>query len=166
MKNVFTSGMILFLAMTTMVSCTQENVMLETTPQVKNQEVRFCFFESSIVPIGQDEESNLARTRADGSERNRSRMHSSTQNWRYASFQKGTIPLPATPQDRKARKTDFGNVSLNVPPGEYTLVAAPINTNMELEEPIEHQKQKRNDFCQQYRARYGILLSGYQGGIG
>ena len=55
MKNVFTSGMILFLAMTTMVSCTQENVMLETTPQVKNQEVRFCFFEKSIVPIGQDE---------------------------------------------------------------------------------------------------------------
>lgn len=66
MKKAFTSGMILFLAMTTMVSCTQENVMFETTPQVKNQEVRFCFFESSIVPIGQDEESNLARTRADG----------------------------------------------------------------------------------------------------
>lgn len=56
MKKAFTSGMILFLAMTTTVSCTQENVMLETTPQVKNQEVRFCFFESSIVPIGQDEE--------------------------------------------------------------------------------------------------------------
>lgn len=40
MKKAFTSGMILFLAMTTMVSCTQENVMFETTPQVKNQEVR------------------------------------------------------------------------------------------------------------------------------
>ena len=26
MKNVFTSGMILFLAMTTTVSCTQENI--------------------------------------------------------------------------------------------------------------------------------------------
>ena len=47
--------------MTTMVSCTQENVMLETTPQVKNQEVRFCFFESSIVPIGQDEETFLSQ---------------------------------------------------------------------------------------------------------
>lgn len=30
MKKAFTSGMILFLAMTTMVSCTQENVMFET----------------------------------------------------------------------------------------------------------------------------------------
>ena len=69
MKKTLLSGMFLFLAMTAMVSCTQENVMLETTPQVKNQEVRFSFFESSIVPIGQDEESNLARTRADGSEK-------------------------------------------------------------------------------------------------
>lgn len=40
MKKAFTSGMILFLAMTTTVSCTQENVMFEATPQVKNQEVR------------------------------------------------------------------------------------------------------------------------------
>ena len=93
MKNVFTSGMILFLAMTTMVSCTQENVMLETTPQVKNQEVRFCFFESSIVPIGQDEESNLARTGA----RNRSRMQTSTQICKYVSFRKEMKLLPVIP---------------------------------------------------------------------
>lgn len=96
MKNVFTSGMILFLAMTTTVSCTQENVMLETTPQVKNQEVRFCFFESSIVPIGQDEESNLARTRADGAS-NRSRMQNSTQICKYVSFRKEMKLLPAIP---------------------------------------------------------------------
>ena len=64
MKKTLLSGMFLFLAMAAMVSCTQENVMLETTPQVKNQEVRFSFFESSIVPIGQGEGSNLARTRA------------------------------------------------------------------------------------------------------
>lgn len=90
MKKAFTSGMILFLAMTTMVSCTQENVMFETTPQVKNQEVRFCFFESSIVPIGQDEESNLART-------NRSRMQTSTQICKYVSFRKEMKLLPAIP---------------------------------------------------------------------
>lgn len=96
MKKAFTSGMILFLAMTTMVSCTQENVMFETTPQVKNQEVRFCFFESSIVPIGQDEESNLARTRADGA-RNRSRMQTSTQICKYVSFRKEMKLLPAIP---------------------------------------------------------------------
>ena len=64
MKKTLLSGMFLFLAMAATVSCTQENVMLETTPQVKNQEVRFSFFESSIVPIGQGEESYLARTRA------------------------------------------------------------------------------------------------------
>ena len=96
MKKAFTSGMILFLAMTTMVSCTQENVMFETTPQVKNQEVRFCFFEKSIVPIGQDEESNLARTRADGA-RNRSRMQTSTQICKYVSFRKEMKLLPAIP---------------------------------------------------------------------
>jgi len=36
MKKAFTSGMILFLAMTTMVSCTQENVMFETTTRVSS----------------------------------------------------------------------------------------------------------------------------------
>lgn len=97
MKKAFTSGMILFLAMTTTVSCTQENMMFETTPQVKNQEVRFCFFESSIVPIGQDEESNLARTRADGSEKNHSRMQTSTQICKYVSFRKEMKLLPAIP---------------------------------------------------------------------
>lgn len=96
MKNVFTSGMILFLAMTTTVSCTQENVMLETTPQVKNQEVRFCFFEKSIVPIGQDEESNLARTRADGSEKSLKDANS-TQICKYVSFRKEMKLLPAIP---------------------------------------------------------------------
>lgn len=136
MKNVFTSGMILFLAMTTMVSCTQENVMLETTPQVKNQEVRFCFFESSIVPIGQDEESNLARTRADGSEK------SLKDAKLYTDLQVCLIPkgdeTTAGYTVRQGNWDDkFGNVSLQVPAGEYTLVAVAAKTDLQQEERIE-----------------------------
>lgn len=136
MKNVFTSGMILFLAMTTMVSCTQENVMLETTPQVKNQEVRFCFFESSIVPIGQDEESNLARTRADGSEK------SLKDAYLYTDLQVCLIPKgDETTAGYTVRQENwddkFGNVSLQVPAGEYTLVAVAAKTDLQQEERIE-----------------------------
>lgn len=136
MKNVFTSGMILFLAMTTMVSCTQENVMLETTPQVKNQEVRFCFFESSIVPIGQDEESNLARTRADGSEKSLKDANL------YTDLQVCLIPKrDETTAGYTVRQENwddkFGNVSLQVPAGEYTLVAVAAKTDLQQEERIE-----------------------------
>ena len=136
MKKAFTSGMILFLAMTTTVSCTQENVMLETTPQVKNQEVRFCFFESSIVPIGQDEESNLARTRADGSKQSLKDANL------YTDLQVCLIPKrDETTAGYTVRQENwddkFGNVSLQVPAGEYTLVAVAAKTDLQQEERIE-----------------------------
>lgn len=136
MKNVFTSGMILFLAMTTMVSCTQENVMLETTPQVKNQEVRFCFFESSIVPIGQDEESNLARTRADGSEKSLkdAKLYTDLQ---VCLIPKGDETTAGYTVRQENRDDKFGNVSLQVPAGEYTLVAVAAKTDLQQEERIE-----------------------------
>ena len=122
MKKAFTSGMILFLAMTTMVSCTQENVMLETTPQVKNQEVRFCFFEKSIVPIGQDEESNLARTRADGSKQSLkdAKLYTDLQ---VCLIPKGDETTAGYTVRQENWDDKFGNVSLQVPAGEYTLVA-------------------------------------------
>lgn len=136
MKNVFTSGMILFLAMTTMVSCTQENVMLETTPQVKNQEVRFCFFESSIVPIGQDEESNLARTRADGSEQSLkdAKLYTDLQ---VCLIPKGDETTAGYTVRQENWDDKFGNVSLQVPAGEYTLVAVAAKTDLLQEERIE-----------------------------
>lgn len=136
MKNVFTSGMILFLAMTTMVSCTQENVMLETTPQVKNQEVRFCFFESSIVPIGQDEESNLARTRADGSEKSLkdAKLYTDLQ---VCLIPKGDETTAGYTVRQENWDDEFGNVSLQVPAGEYTLVAVAAKTDLQQEERIE-----------------------------
>lgn len=139
MKKAFTSGMILFLAMTTMVSCTQENVMLETTPQVKNQEVRFCFFEKSIVPIGQDdqdEESNLARTRADGSEKSLkdAKLYTDLQ---VCLIPKGDETTAGYTVRQENWDAEFGNVSLQVPAGEYTLVAVAAKTDLQQEERIE-----------------------------
>ena len=136
MKKAFTSGMILFLAMTTTVSCTQENVMPETTPQVKNQEVRFCFFESSIVPIGQDEESNLARTRADGSEKSLkdAKLYTDLQ---VCLIPKGDETTAGYTVRQENWDDKFGNVSLQVPAGEYTLVAVAAKTDLQQEERIE-----------------------------
>ena len=136
MKNVFTSGMILFLAMTTTVSCTQENVMLETTPQVKNQEVRFSFFESSIVPIGQDEESNLARTRADGSEKSLKDANLYT-DLQVCLIPKGDETTAGYTVRQENWDDKFGNVSLQVPAGEYTLIAVAAKTDLQQEERIE-----------------------------
>lgn len=128
--------MILFLAMTTTVSCTQENVMLETTPQVKNQEVRFCFFESSIVPIGQDEESNLARTRADGSKQSLKDANLYT-DLQVCLIPKGDETTAGYTVRQENWDDKFGNVSLQVPAGEYTLVAVAAKTDLQQEERIE-----------------------------
>ena len=136
MKKAFTSGMILFLAMTTMVSCTQENVMFETTPQVKNQEVRFSFFESSIVPIGQDEESNLARTRADGSEKSLKDANLYT-DLQVCLIPKGDETTAGYTVRQENWDDKFGNVSLQVPAGEYTLIAVAAKTDLQQEERIE-----------------------------
>ena len=146
MKNVFTSGMILFLAMTTMVSCTQENVMLETTPQVKNQEVRFCFFESSIVPIGQDEESNLARTRADGSEKSLkdAKLYTDLQ---VCLIPKGDETTAGYTVRQENWDDKFGNVSLQVPAGEYTLIAVAAKTDLQQEERIEVKSRHEMTFA-------------------
>lgn len=146
MKNVFTSGMILFLAMTTTVSCTQENVMLETTPQVKNQEVRFCFFESSIVPIGQDEESNLARTRANGSEKSLkdAKLYTDLQVCLIPKGDKTTAGYTVRQENWDDK---FGNVSLQVPAGEYTLVAVAAKTDLQQEERIEVKSRHEMTFA-------------------
>lgn len=128
--------MILFLAMTTTVSCTQENVMLETTPQVKNQEVRFCFFEKSIVPIGQDEESNLARTRADGSKQSLKDANLYT-DLQVCLIPKGDETTAGYTVRQENWDDKFGNVSLQVPAGEYTLVAVAAKTDLQQEERIE-----------------------------
>lgn len=146
MKNVFTSGMILFLAMTTMVSCTQENVMLETTPQVKNQEVRFCFFERSIVPIGQDEESNLARTRVNGSEKSLkdAKLYTDLQ---VCLIPKGDETTAGYTVRQENWDDKFGNVSLQVPAGEYTLVAVAAKTDLQQEERIEVKSRHEMTFA-------------------
>ena len=138
--------MILFLAMTTTVSCTQENVMLETTPQVKNQEVRFCFFESSIVPIGQDEESNLARTRADGSKQSLkdAKLYTDLQ---VCLIPKGDETTAGYTVRQENWDDKFGNVSLQVPAGEYTLIAVAAKTDLQQEERIEVKSRHEMTFA-------------------
>lgn len=138
--------MILFQAMTTTVSCTQENVMLETTPQVKNQEVRFCFFESSIVPIGQDEESNLARTRADGSKQSLkdAKLYTDLQ---VCLIPKGDETTAGYTVRQENWDDKFGNVSLQVPAGEYTLVAVAAKTDLQQEERIEVKSRHEMTFA-------------------
>ena len=110
--------------------------MLETTPQVKNQEVRFCFFESSIVPIGQDEESNLARTRADGSKQSLkdAKLYTDLQ---VCLIPKGDETTAGYTVRQENWDDKFGNVSLQVPAGEYTLVAVAAKTDLQQEERIE-----------------------------
>lgn len=146
MKKAFISGMILFLAMTTTVSCTQENVMLETTPQVKNQEVRFCFFEKSIVPIGQDEESNLARTRADGSKQSLkdAKLYTDLQ---VCLIPKGDETTAGYTVRQENWDDKFGNVSLQVPAGEYTLIAVAAKTDLQQEERIEVKSRHEMTFA-------------------
>lgn len=146
MKKAFTSGMILFLAMAATVSCTQENVMLETTPQVKNQEVRFCFFESSIVPIGQDEESNLARTRADGSKQSLKDANLYT-DLQVCLIPKGDETTAGYTVRQENWDDKFGNVSLQVPAGEYTLVAVAAKTDLQQEERIEVKSRHEMTFA-------------------
>lgn len=146
MKKAFISGMILFLAMTTTVSCTQENVMLETTPQVKNQEVRFCFFESSIVPIGQDEESNLARTRANGSKQSLKDANLYT-DLQVCLIPKGDETTAGYTVRQENWDDKFGNVSLQVPAGEYTLVAVAAKTDLQQEERIEVKSRHEMTFA-------------------
>lgn len=146
MKKTLLSGMFLFLAMAAMVSCTQENVMLETTPQVKNQEVRFSFFESSIVPIGQGEGSNLARTRA-GEEAKSLKDAQLYTELEVCLIPKGDNITAGYTARQESTEDNFGNVSLNVPPGEYTLVAAAVNTNMELEERMNIKNRSEMTFA-------------------
>lgn len=136
MKKTLLSGMFLFLAMAATVSCTQENVMLETTPQVKNQEVRFSFFESSIVPIGQGEGSNLARTRADGSEKSLkdAKLYTDLQ---VCLIPKGDETTAGYTVRQENWDDKFGNVSLQVPAGEYTLIAVAAKTDLQQEKRIE-----------------------------
>lgn len=138
--------MILFLAMTTTVSCTQENVMLETTPQVKNQEVRFCFFEKSIVPIGQDEESNLARTRADGSKQSLKDANLYT-DLQVCLIPKGDETTAGYTVRQENWDDKFGNVSLQVPAGEYTLIAVAAKTDLQQEERIEVKSRHEMTFA-------------------
>ena len=155
MKKALLSGTFLFLAMVAMVSCTQENVMLETS-QVKNQEVRFSFFESSIVPIGQGEGNYLARTRA-GEEAKSLKDAQLYTELEVCLIPKGDNTTAGYTARQESTEDKFGTVSLNVPPGEYTLVAAAVNTNMELEERMNIKNRSEMTFANNIVDRKSVV---------
>lgn len=52
MKKAWHQGLIVTFAAATLVSCTQESVMGESTPQVTNTSISLTFFEQSMSDIG------------------------------------------------------------------------------------------------------------------
>ena len=88
------------------------------------------------MPIGQDEESNLARTRADGSEKSLKDANLYT-DLQVCLIPKGDETTAGYTVRQENWDDEFGNVSLQVPAGEYTLVAVAAKTDLQQEERIE-----------------------------
>ena len=88
------------------------------------------------MPIGQDEESNLARTRADGSEKSLKDANLYT-DLQVCLIPKGDETTAGYTVRQENWDDKFGNVSLQVPAGEYTLVAVAAKTDLQQEERIE-----------------------------
>lgn len=88
------------------------------------------------MPIGQDEESNLARTRADGSKQSLKDANLYT-DLQVCLIPKGDETTAGYTVRQENWDDKFGNVSLQVPAGEYTLVAVAAKTDLQQEERIE-----------------------------
>lgn len=88
------------------------------------------------MPIGQDEESNLARTRADGSAKplKDAKLYTDLE---VCLIPKGDETTAGYTVRQENWDDKFGNVSLLVPAGEYTLVAVAAKTDLQQEERIE-----------------------------
>lgn len=116
-------GAILLLTGLFLSSCSKEDsVMLPTASQVDNQEVCFDFFEESIASLNETEK---ARTRASGLK----------QAKLFTELEVCLIPINSTKQDsgyvvrQDSIAADFGTVKMQVPSGEYTLIAVAAKTN-------------------------------------
>lgn len=98
------------------------------------------------MPIGQDEESNLARTRADGSEKSLkdAKLYTDLQ---VCLIPKGDETTAGYTVRQENWDDKFGNVSLQVPAGEYTLVAVAAKTDLQQEERIEVKSRHEMTFA-------------------
>ena len=128
MKKASHLGLILTIAAITLVSCTQESVMGESSPQVTNPTVSLTFFEQSMSDIGSE-----------------SRANSSTPLMACHTFSELEVALIPVGKESEAGyiirqdslEEDFGKVSLQVPAGDYHLVAVAAKTKMPFDGRID-----------------------------
>lgn len=137
MKKTLSIGLMLVVAATLMISCSQDNVMTEAS-QVANHRVSISFFEKSIGNIGEQAEdmfaSKSSQSRADDSkptqtEKKFSELEVSLIRLEDASNQK--IDILQT-SDMK----NFGRVDLDVEAGNYRLIAVAALSTLPLKKPI------------------------------
>ncbi len=130
MKKLQSIGLLFLFVL--MSSCSKENVMEETSSQVKKQEVFFSFFEKSIEPIGQGEQTRVVSTRA--TDLKSQKLYTELE---VCLIPKGEEYVSNYCVRQENWEDDFGTVSLAVPPGEYTLIAVAAKTNLSQDDRID-----------------------------
>lgn len=128
MANKSNLGLVLTIAATILVSCTQESVMGESSPQVTNPTISLTFFEQSMSDIG-------AGSRA-GSTTPLLACHT------FSELEVALIPVGKESEAgyvirQDSLEEDFGKVSLQVPAGDYHLVAVAAKTKMPFTDRID-----------------------------
>ncbi len=113
---VFSAAILFF------TGCTSGNDGVETTSQVSNQEVNFSFFQVEMTPMG----TQGAKTRGDsdsGEQSLSSSVFTKLDVYLYPVSEKDKDKVLSFQQNKTDNATEFGNVSMKVPVGEYTMVA-------------------------------------------
>lgn len=128
MKKAWHQGLILTIAAATLVSCTQENVMGESTPQVTNHTISLTFFEQSMSDMGGGSRANSGASLAD--------CHA------FSELAVALIPVGKEEGTgyiirQDSLEEDFGKVAMQVPAGDYHLVAVAANINLTSDKHID-----------------------------
>ena len=128
-------------------SCTQENVMIDSSP-VANHQVSISFFEQSIEDIGKttSDESSLAPALLSSTANSRATTRADKTQSIKACKKFSELVVSLFPKDEGKTETyvvrqdslddDFGHVSLDVPAGNYHMVAIASATVMPITTPI------------------------------
>lgn len=113
---VFSAAVLFF------TGCTSGNDGEATTSQVSNQDVNFSFFQVEMTPMG----TQGAKTRGDGdsgAQSLSSSVFTKLDVYLYSVSEKDKDNVVSFQQNKTDNATEFGNVSMKVPVGEYTMVA-------------------------------------------
>lgn len=129
MKNNLLMGIKLVVAAFLVISCNQESVVGESTPQVTNHEISINFFENTMSNIGEE-------TRAGGSAKALQDGH------RFSELEVALIPIDGDIESgyvirQDSLEEDFGKVMLEVPAGDYHMVAVAAATAMPFTKRID-----------------------------